>query len=158
MMNSQENRDKSDPEATRPNFMKRRDFLDWIIRGGLLITVVGLLAPALVYLWPSTRRGPGARLVEVADEKEMTLWAAKKVVVDGSALLVFRTPNGIKALSAICTHLGCIVEWDRSKRQIECPCHAGYFSAEGNVISGPPPRPLPSYEVQLLEGKVFVRI
>jgi cytochrome b6-f complex iron-sulfur subunit len=59
--------------------------------------------------------------------------------------------------SAICTHLGCVVGWKSSQGNIECPCHDGRFNPfNGAVISGPPPRPLPSYEVVVQNEQVYV--
>jgi cytochrome b6-f complex iron-sulfur subunit len=141
-----------------PESKSRRDFLDWIIGGGLLATLAGLIVPALTYLWPVTQRGPAGGLEEVGRVDEIPVWGAKKVILAGSAVLVIRTPQGFNAVSAICTHLGCIVGWEEKRREIACPCHAGFFEATGNVISGPPPRPLPSYAVQIANGKIFLKI
>jgi Rieske Fe-S protein len=47
----------------------------------------------------------------------------------------------VLAISAGCTHLGCIVTWDEGQQIFKCPCHDGRFDAEGNVLSGPPPAP-----------------
>ena len=49
-----------------------------------------------------------------------------------------RTPQGFRAFSAICTHLGCIVGWDAARHQIACPCHAGFFDINGRPVAGPP--------------------
>lgn len=134
----------------------RRDFIGWIIKGGLLGAIAGMLLPAIAYLWPITRRGPVVSMVEIGRADEIPVWGTKKIVVRGSPVLVIRTPNQFKALSAVCTHLGCIVFWNDGKHQIECPCHAGFFDAEGRVLSGPPPRPLPEYPVRVSDGKLFV--
>lgn len=56
-------------------------------------------------------------------------------------LFVFGDPQGIYAISAICTHLGCIVK-RRDEGKFECPCHGSEFSAEGRVLAGPAPRAL----------------
>ena len=138
--------------------ISRRSFLDWLIRGGLLTTVAGMVVPALTYLWPVTRQGPTGGSVEVGREDEIPGWEAKKVVVGGSALLVVRTPKAFKAFSAVCTHLGCLVLWENVKKEIACPCHAGFFDLEGKVISGPPPQPLKTYPVSVVDGKIMVQI
>ena len=138
--------------------MPRREFLDWIIRGGLLTTLAGMIFPALSYLWPVTRRGPALGMVEVGRVDEIPVWGSKKVVAGGGALFVVRTPKEFKAFSAICTHLGCVVSWDDQKKQIVCPCHAGIFDTDGKVIAGPPPRPLPAYSVNVADGKIFVKL
>jgi cytochrome b6-f complex iron-sulfur subunit len=67
------------------------------------------------------------------------------------------TAQGFRAFSAICTHLGCIVGWDAARRQIECPCHAGFFDLNGRVVSGPPPRPLTEYGVVVVNNEVIVK-
>ena len=138
--------------------MSRRDFIDWIIRGGLLTTFLGMLFPALAYLWPVTRRGPAVGMMEVGRADEIPVGGSKKVVLGGSALLVVRTEKEFKAFSAICTHLGCIVYWDSEKKGIVCPCHAGVFDLDGRVVSGPPPRPLPIHTVSVTDGKIFVKL
>lgn len=138
--------------------LSRRDFLGWIIKLGLFTTLTGMLAPALAYLWPVTRRGPAGGLSDVCAEEDIPVWGGKKVIIAGSAILVIRTPQAFKAYSAICTHLGCLVAWDDKKREIICPCHAGLFDLEGKVVAGPPPRPLPSHEVSVINGRVMVKV
>lgn len=146
-------------EAVKPEKkMSRRDFIDWIIRGGIFATLSGMLFPALAYIWPVMGRGPGSDMQEVATVDEIPVGAAKKVILSGSALLLIRTPQAFKAFSAICTHLGCVVDWNGPKKEIVCPCHAGVFDLEGRVVSGPPPRPLPSYAVRVANGKVFIKL
>lgn len=54
-----------------------------------------------------------------------------------------------QALSATCTHLGCRVAWDAAQAHYKCPCHGGVFSRTGEVVSGPPPRPLNKLPVRL---------
>jgi Rieske Fe-S protein len=49
------------------------------------------------------------------------------------------------------------VIWDDQRRQIACPCHAGFFDVTGRVVSGPPPRPLPEHGVAVVNGEVMVR-
>lgn len=136
----------------------RRSFIDWIIRGGLAATLAGMLFPALEYLWPVIGRGPATGLEEVGRLDDIPVWGSKKVIVAGSAMLLIRTPKDVKAYSAICTHLGCIVDWDGAKHEMVCPCHAGVFDVEGRVVSGPPPRALPFYQANVVDGKIFVKL
>jgi len=60
------------------------------------------------------------------------------------------------ALTAVCTHLGCIVKWVDAKQELLCPCHGGRFSPEGVVLGGPPPAPLKSYPVAINGDAVIV--
>ena len=140
------------------NKLSRRDFIGWVIKGGLLATFSGFIMPALSYLWPVMGHGPSTELQEVGNETDIPVWGSKKVIVAGSAILLIRQPSGYKAFSAICTHLGCIVDWESQKKEIVCPCHAGVFDVEGRNVAGPPPRPLPAYTVSVANGKIYVKI
>lgn len=63
-----------------------------------------------------------------------------------------------KAFEQKCTHLSCAVRYRADLDRIECPCHKGFFdSRTGEPLQGPPPRPLPSLEVVVRGGKVYVR-
>ena len=60
------------------------------------------------------------------------------------------------AISAACTHLGCIVTWDAEQKIFKCPCHDGRYDTEGKVISGPPPGPLKRHKTKIEDGKIFL--
>jgi Rieske Fe-S protein len=63
---------------------------------------------------------------------------------DDPCILVRTAPESYAAYSRICTHLGCAVFYRPGEAAFECPCHEGFFSvADGSVLQGPPPRPLP---------------
>jgi nitrite reductase/ring-hydroxylating ferredoxin subunit len=60
------------------------------------------------------------------------------------------------AYSQKCTHLSCAVYYAREKNRLECPCHEGYFSVKnGDVLQGPPPRPLPRILLELRGENLF---
>lgn len=62
---------------------------------------------------------------------------------------VIGTAGGVYAMSAVCTHLGCITRYVADEHGIACPCHGSRFDLEGNVVHGPAPRPLPWVDVQV---------
>lgn len=125
---------------------QRRTFL-FVMAGGL----AGLLAAATG--WPLLRflapAGGGS-----ADER-VTL--PRKALQPGTAhffqfrgkpaVLLQQKSGEFIALSAVCTHLGCVVQWQADKGEFLCPCHGGRFAPTGNVLSGPPPRPLEALPV-----------
>lgn len=139
--------------ATQPP--TRRGFLDFVL--GLFSAVAGLAmaVPGLMYLWPAARGG-GAENVEIDGADAMAVGDAKMVQIAGKAVIVIRNASGFKAFSASCTHLGCLVSWDRENHVLLCPCHAAVFDADGGVVSGPPPSPLPAYKVKEIGTRVYV--
>ena len=66
-----------------------------------------------------------------------------------TVVFIDREGDGYRAMSAICTHLGCRVNWDAPAKQFKCPCHGGVYDREGNVVSGPPPAPLARVTVRV---------
>jgi cytochrome b6-f complex iron-sulfur subunit len=137
--------------------LSRRSFLDWLLTGGLVAWAIAFVAPVLSYVWPAQRRGPSIQTVSAGKATDFTDWQTKIVAVNGHPVIVIRTPQGFRAFSAICTHLGCIVGWDAQRRQIACPCHAGYFDLNGRPVAGPPPRPLTEQGVAVVNGEVMVK-
>lgn len=69
--------------------------------------------------------------------------------LSGRRLYIFRTGNDFRAVSAICTHLYCVVDWRPDQNEFYCSCHGSRFSQEGINISGPAPKPLPWYQLSL---------
>lgn len=64
--------------------------------------------------------------------------------------------GGFLALYRVCTHLGCIISWEAEQQRFWCPCHAGVFNIKGEVLAGPPPRPLDLFPVEIAEGEIVV--
>lgn len=143
-----------DPNQEAAHGLARRGFIKYALGFSFLATVVGVLTPIIGYLWPPARRGGGGGggRVLVGSLKELAVGQGKVVPVEDKPIIIINTRQGIRAFSAICTHLGCIVEWDSQRQFILCPCHEGRFNpVTGAVISGPPPAPLPPIAVSVEE-------
>jgi len=70
---------------------------------------------------------------------------------------IVRMPEGFYAVSAVCTHLGCITQWKPDADMIACPCHGSTFRPDGVKIEGPAPRPLPHFAISLTaDGELVV--
>ena len=72
-----------------------------------------------------------------------------------------KNDDEVLVFSNVCTHLSCRVKWEAEKEAYTCPCHAAKFDIEGNVIDGPPPRPLQIYaenegSLKVEEGTLFI--
>jgi cytochrome b6-f complex iron-sulfur subunit len=137
----------------------RRQFLTWMSRAFLGLWAVGGAGVVAAYMGSPDRNEGGDRRVRVGNLNELRIGEARLVRHGVTPFFVIRTnETTVVALSAVCTHVRCILNYDRERRTIVCPCHDGRFDLKGTVLSGPPPRPLPAYEVSLRAGEVYVRV
>ncbi|MBX3298422.1 MAG: Rieske (2Fe-2S) protein [Acidobacteria bacterium] len=75
---------------------------------------------------------------------------------EDTAILVRGTDGNYAAFGQKCTHLSCPVFYSRENDRLECPCHNGGFSSKtGEVLYGPPPRPLDKIELETINGEIF---
>lgn len=139
--------------------VSRRGFMRAALTTSFLLTLGGVLAPVLGYLWPPRRSAAasGGR-VQVATLDEIPEGKGKIVSYAGKPVILVNAQDEgeVKAFSAICTHLGCIVSWCEEHQYIHCYCHDGIFDTNGQVISGPPPSPLAPYTVMVEGDKVYI--
>jgi len=137
----------------------RREFLANLALGiAGLLSIGGLASRFFAFLYPVV---PPEQLIEVP--------ATTRAQIPRNGGVVLNLPVGhvaivdaegeLRAFSAVCTHLGCIIKWQPTASAVwYCPCHKGTYDRNGHVVSGPPPKPLTRYEVAVRDGKVFVRI
>lgn len=139
--------------------INRRRFIGWLLGFSVVSTLGGVLTPIVGYLWPparaSSRKGERTLVGAVND---FPLNSGTVVSVNNEPIIVVNTEaGGLKVFSAICTHLACIVYWHEKRQVIQSPCHDGRFNPlNGTVISGPPPRPIPPYELEIVDGQVYI--
>ncbi len=144
-----------DDDGNRPERgVDRRRVLQLLMGGSTAVLAGMAAAPVASYLRPLAL--PEAEAVAAIDDS-LGLWEARQVVVAGRPVLVVRTNEGVRAFSAICTHLGCVVKWRKGRREFFCPCHGARFDAEGRVRGGPAPRSLARLEVSEEPGAIVVR-
>ena len=94
-----------------------------------------------------TRYIPGR--ADAEEFGEVKAGEGKIVEKDSNKLAVYRDEVGkVHCLSAVCTHMGCLVDWNDSEKSWDCPCHGSRFEIDGNVIEGPALSPLPKKDVQ----------
>lgn len=144
-------------EEKAASTIRRRSFVN-----GFLATTLAALAAAVGYPFlrflspPKLPEATGSRVLagnvtELADTK----W---KIFAFGQepGILVKIDKGEYRAFTATCTHLDCTVQFDNDTKRIWCPCHNGFYDLEGRNVAGPPPRPLTSFDVQLVDEDIFV--
>ncbi len=155
-------------KSIEPENPQRRNFLIGMIvaLGGLISIVLGgsgilyFLSPA----WGKKKEGwlavgPVANLkpgdpqkVDYVDRKEDG-W---EVIESRSSVWVVNQGSDWVVYDPHCTHLGCPYRWDTAKGAFVCPCHGGTFTKEGQVVSGPPPRPLKRFSNKVENGILYI--
>jgi len=73
-------------------------------------------------------------------------------------LVVHLMDHDLYAVSAVCTHLGCTVDYKKETGQIDCPCHGSQYALDGSVLRGPAKQPLKRYDVTTENGQVMIKV
>ncbi len=135
----------------------RRHAIEIFLGGGLVASLASFLYPVLRFLVPPPVVDLGGDEVVAAKLGDMKPNSGQ-IFRFGSrpGLLILQADGTYRALSATCTHLGCTVQYRPDLRQIWCPCHNGIYDISGRNVSGPPPRPLDSFDVHLRGDEIVV--
>jgi len=146
-----------------PHHISRREFvtLTTAAVGTLIGVVIGL--PAIAYLLdPALKKVSADTWIPVGKLDSFpigvpTLATFTRSKTNGwekstssyGVYVLRKSQNEVVVYSNVCTHLSCHVNWNADQQQYICPCHDGRFSLNGQVVSGPPPRPLDTYATKV---------
>jgi Rieske Fe-S protein len=96
-------------------------------------------------------------LTNAANRELTTAGGAMLVDMAGDTIMVVRVSDAqVIALSAICTHAGCAMDYAAGQKVLDCPCHGSQFATDGSVLRGPAVRPLRVYNVTLANNLITV--
>jgi menaquinol-cytochrome c reductase iron-sulfur subunit len=137
-----------------------------IINAGVIGAVV---APTIGFaIGPLLEKKPRAQWLEILDEGELKNGETRSVVYEAEvqdgymlskqrgSVYLHRDGTQVEAFDPTCPHLGCHVQWQPARNEYVCPCHGGVFDAEGNRVSGPPPRGLSRIATRVENGKIWI--
>ncbi len=152
--------------------ISRRGFVGGVVGlvGTVISAVVGLpvigyvVSPALkkgaeeewITLGPVSALEPGIPAPFTFSQMKEVGWRRARIsqtvyaVTDGS--------GNVTVFSDACTHLSCKVHWEEGRGAFICPCHDGVFDTEGKVVSGPPPKPLYSFQTQIENDQLMILV
>lgn len=152
--------------------ISRRDFIKTTTAfiGSLIGIAIGL--PTIAYLLsPSLRKGEDDSIIDLGPLEKFPVGTPsrfeftqtkvngwERTAINYGFYVVRSSESEVRVFSDICTHLGCRVTWHADERHYISPCHDGHFDLLGNVISGPPPRPLDEYVARIENGNLIVTL
>jgi len=135
-----------------PENKSKRDFLQWVLAGGVTAFLGAVLYPIFAYLIPPKQAEVEVSSVKAGKLSEMEKESGKIIKFGTKPVILIRTANDeVRAFSATCTHLDCTVQFRKDFAMIWCACHNGKYDLNGRNVSGPPPRPLDEFRV-LIQG------
>ena len=137
--------------------IKRRNFISIIFSLSLFTWLAAVLYPVFKYLLPPKVQEVSVNNINIGEINDFPINSSKIVRFGRNPVLVIRKDSGdFRALSAKCTHLDCNVQYKSDTKQIWCACHNGFYNLEGKNISGPPPKPLSQYIVNIIDEKIMI--
>ncbi|HEY9696612.1 MAG TPA: cytochrome b6-f complex iron-sulfur subunit [Trichocoleus sp.] len=133
--------------------MGRRQFMNLLTFGTVTGTALGALYPVIKYFIPASTGGGGGGVTAkdalgndvVASEFLASHKPGERALAQGlkgdPTYIVVENEDAIAnyGISAVCTHLGCVVPWNASENKFICPCHGSQYNNEGKVVRGPAP-------------------
>lgn len=170
----------STSQSTSPQYRSRRQFLRYLAGGGASAVALNYLLPhaaqsrepdleTLCASFPYNSRCenylPGVQALDdteqpiAVDALLSSVQADDRILskgLDREAYLVIEAGPQIASygISAVCTHLGCTVDWNATETRFECPCHGSQYDNQGKVIHGPASRPLHLITVVVKQNQV----
>ena len=156
----------SDKEISRRDFIKSTAAVIGSMIGAVIVlpSIGYLLSPALqveedtgtIDLGPLENYPVGVPTRFETTRTRVNGW--ERTATNYGLFVVKKSDTEVRVFSDICTHLGCRVSWHADQKHYISPCHDGHFDIVGNVVSGPPPRPLDEYITKIENGNLLVQI
>lgn len=147
----------ADSARARPPLLGRRTLLGFLLGSSVLASLASMIYPVLKFVLPPATADIDSDTVVAARADELAPNSAKIFRFGSKPGLLIRLAGGdYRALSAVCTHLNCTVQYRPREKDVWCACHNGVYDVQGRNRSGPPPRPLEEYDVHVRGEEVVV--
>jgi Rieske Fe-S protein len=137
--------------------MKRRHLVDTLLSSGIAATAASIFYPILRFVIPPETAESAMMVASVGRADDVAPNSGIIFKFGTEPGLLVRTAEGeLRAFSARCTHLNCTVQYDPAEKLIVCACHNGQFDLNGKNVAGPPPKPLPVFNVNVRGDEIVV--
>ena len=135
----------------------RRRLVHWLLGGGFSASLVSFLYPVVRFMNPPEVAEATVNEASAGSVQDFGVNTGNIVKFGSKPVLLIRTgETDWRAFWGTCTHLDCTVQYQDSSRQIWCACHNGLYDLKGRNISGPPPRPLEEFAVNIVSDEILV--
>jgi len=138
--------------------INRREFLTLALLASLGILTLDIAGVTYMFAMPRFKAGEFGGIVPLGTVADMPTAGSAPVNMPGIKIWLSNTEQGAYSLYKVCTHLGCLYNWNTQEFKFICPCHGSQFQANGTYIRGPAPRNLDRFVMQALDpatGKVL---
>jgi cytochrome b6-f complex iron-sulfur subunit len=137
---------------------ERRGFLHKVVGGVGAVVAASALYPVVRFIIPPAKEIKMVKELTVGKASEVPDGTGKIYQFNADKVIVVNRGGSLTAVSAVCTHLGCLVHWDNAADQLACPCHGAKYKQTGDIISGPQPRPLKQYKAKIEGDSIIISI
>lgn len=135
----------------------RRKFINSLLGIASLGAFSSIIYPIVSFLIPPKIAEVKINSLKVGPIAEFKNNSSKIVKFGRTPVILIRTKDGeFKAMEATCTHLDCLVQFKEDTQQIFCACHNGIYDIQGRNVSGPPPKPLKQYDVNIINDEIRI--
>ncbi len=135
---------------------ERRGFLHKVVGGVGAVVAASALYPVAKFIIPPAKEVKQVNELNVGKASEVADGTGKIFQFNEDKVIVVNKGGSLTAVSAICTHLGCLVHWENGAGELACPCHGAKYKQTGEIISGPQPKPLKQYKAKIDGDSIII--
>jgi cytochrome b6-f complex iron-sulfur subunit len=137
---------------TAKKSINRREFLNlaWLASLGFLLVDIGGMS--YLFAMPRFKEGEFGGVLTIGKVGDLPAVNSAPTNLPKVKLWIANSDKGVMALYKVCTHLGCLYNWNNQEGKFICPCHGSQFQLNGTYIQGPAPRSLDRFLVQVVDS------
>ena len=143
--------EKPGDEAVEKQSINRREFLNYAWLASLGVLTVSMGGAVFLFAMPRFKAGEFGGTVTLGSVSDLPPVAAPPGNYPKTKFWLSYTDEGVSALYKVCTHLGCLYNWNNQEGKFICPCHGSQFDEDGEYVAGPAPRALDQFVVQYVD-------
>jgi len=131
--------------------VNRREFLNLAWLASLGFFTLNIAGVTYLFSMPRFKEGEFGGVVNAGSVSELPAPGSAPLNLPVAKTWLSNTEAGVVALYKVCTHLGCLYNWNNQQQKFICPCHGSQFEADGSYIKGPAPRSLDRFVVRAID-------